>query len=143
MKREELEIGDWVYHDDIVFGREIAKIDRLNKAKNRETIGVTVYSSDGAFCVVGYILTSPTNNDIHPIPLTPEILENNGFTQVGCSDSPLWEYDNFAMVKICDEWKIRVVTFLATTYTVRYVHELQQFMRKICDNKYIDNQIFL
>lgn len=143
MKREELEIGDWVYHDDIVFGREIAKIHRLNKNKNDVTIGMTVYRGDGTFSVAGYILTSPTQGDIHPIPLTPEILESNGFTQVGGSDSPLWEYDNFAMVKICDEWKIRVVTFLATTYTVRYVHELQQVMRKICDNKYIDNQIFL
>jgi hypothetical protein len=25
MRVEELSIGDWVYHDDIVFGREIAK----------------------------------------------------------------------------------------------------------------------
>lgn len=79
MDIRELCIGDWVYHDDLVFGREIAKVHRLNKDKNGETIGITVYRSDGAFGVVGYILTSPIDNDINPIPLTPEILEKNRF----------------------------------------------------------------
>lgn len=81
IKISDLSIGDWVYHDDLVFGREIAKIHRLNKDKNRETIGITVHRSDGAFGVVGYISTSPTHGNLHPIPLTPEILEKNGWSR--------------------------------------------------------------
>lgn len=91
LKISDLSVGDWVYHDDIIFGREMAKIDRLNKNKNGETIGITVYRSDGTFGVVGYIWTSPTQGDLHPIPITPEILENNGFMR--CSvEFNIYEY---------------------------------------------------
>lgn len=83
LKISDLSVGDWVYHDDIVFGREIAKVHRLNKDKNGETIGITVYRSDGAFGVVGYIWTSPTHGDLHPIPITAEILEKNGWWRLG------------------------------------------------------------
>lgn len=79
LKISDLSVGDWVYHDDIVFGREIAKVHRLNKDKYGESIGITVYRSDGAFGVVGYILASLTDNNIHPIPITAEILKKNGF----------------------------------------------------------------
>lgn len=129
MKREELEIGDWVYLNSPFDASYAQIIDKFYHIMLTKRMNGSVAS-----CSTHYL---------EPIPITEDILRSNGFTQVGGSDSPLWEYDNFAIVKICDEWKIRVVTFLATTYTVRYVHELQQVMRKICDNKYIDNQIFL
>lgn len=136
MKREELEIGDWVMN---LYANKPSRVIGL-RTMFQDTYEISAVSDDTQYILI------EDNKELHnfePIPLTPEILVKNGFTQVGGGDSPLWEYDNFAMVKICDEWKIRVVTFLATTYTVRYVHELQQVMRKICDNKYIDNQIFL
>lgn len=89
----DLSIVDWVYHDDIVFGREIAKVHRLNKDKHGETIGITVYRSDGEFGVVGYICTSPTNNDIHPIPITVEVLEKSGFAHDKWSKK-VWRYED-------------------------------------------------
>jgi hypothetical protein len=132
IKISELSIGDWVYHDDLVFGREIAKVHRLNKAKNGETIGITVYRSDGAFGVVGYILTSPTNNDIYPIPLTPEILAKNGLCVVeedaDFSEYELFGSENFSIFHIKGTLRYRLETPQASVVCWN-VHQLQHALR--------------
>lgn len=128
MNISELSIGDWVFHDDIVFGREFGKVNRLSKNQQNETIGITVYRSDGAFGVVGYILTSITDNDIQPIPLTPEILEKNGWSK---KYDDVWE---------CGVWRISQINkCLFILYNEKYdcdfcvyidtVHQLQHALR--------------
>lgn len=140
IKISDLSVGDWVYHDDIVFGREIAKIDRLIKDKNGETIGITVYRSDGAFGVVGYIWTSPTQGDLHPIPITPEILEANGlFRHEVDADNPkrvvmsnscmlarTYEDVDWWRVLIYDEEELSAELFNGIVYSV---HQLQHALR--------------
>lgn len=135
MKREELEIGDWVYHDDIVFGREIAKIHRLNKNKNDVTIGMTVYRGDGTFSVAGYILTSP-DNDIHPIPLTPEILESNGFVKwqgglvlIGDEISCRYEDGNLTIKQGYRDNEGVLIERLLVNIECLSVHQLQHALR--------------
>lgn len=129
LKISDLSVGDWVYHDDIVFGREIAKVDRLNKDKNGETIGVTVYRSDGAFGVVGYIWTSPTQGDLHPIPITAEILEANGIHKT-------YEDDNYAIFRCDGLWAVKysdgdweLSTLPVCRVDIKYVHKLQHALR--------------
>lgn len=112
----DLSIGDWVYHDDIVFGREIAKVHRLSKDKHGETIGITVYRSDGEFGIVGYICTFPTNNDIQPIPITAEVLEKNG----------LHEAEFGLVVKPKSN---ELCASMGISIGIQYIHELQHILR--------------
>jgi hypothetical protein len=128
IKISELSIGDWVYYDDIVFGREIAKVHRLNKDDNDETIGITVHRSDGAFGVVGYILTSPTDNDIYPIPLTPKILEKNGISKTYESDEyAVYKGEGFNVTEYYTElWEFER---RRTRLMIRNVHQLQHALR--------------
>ena len=127
----DLSVGDWVFHDDIVFGREIAKVHRLNKDNNGETIGITVYRSDGAFGVVGYILTSPTNNDIYPIPLTLEILEKNGFRLVVVNKKfNDWHDNNITIRKYYNEDNYHLfVCGQKIEFKMLFIHQLQHALR--------------
>ena len=138
LKISELSVGDWVYHDDILFGREIAKVERLNENENGETIGIKVYRSDGAFGVVGYIWTSPTQGDLHPIPITAEILEKNGFVK---SDDFLHKIDLpdnilLGVRRQTDGYifelkreKRRIGELLVIIRGIRYIHQFQHALR--------------
>ena len=141
IKISDLSVGDWVYHDDIVFGREIAKVHRLNNDENSETIGIKVYRSDGAFGVVGYIWTSPTQGDLHPIPITAEVLEKNGWSSDGMYATlridehrhlEYYFHEHRLRKYYCgvDEWqnhaKVNDITFAVHCYSV---HQLQHALR--------------
>lgn len=132
LKISDISVGDWVYHDDIVFGREIAKVHRLNNDENGETIGIKVYRSDGAFGVVGYIWTSPTQGDLHPIPITAEILEKSGLCVVE-QDADFCEYElfgseNFSLSHTKGTLRYRLETPQASV-VCWFVHELQHALR--------------
>ena len=64
MKANELMIGDWVLVKHLNKAGRVYRIDTAN-GKGNEFIALI----DGDFSI----------NDIEPIPLTPEILEKNGF----------------------------------------------------------------
>ena len=136
LKISDLSVGDWVYHDDIVFGREIAKVHRLNKDKNGETIGITVYRSDGAFGVVGYIWTSPTHGDLHPIPITAEILEKNGLEYVDDgNDAVIFLCCDMFWARLCigdTFWQVGIHSedrLDAVVCNVKHIHQLQHALR--------------
>lgn len=125
-----------MYHDDIVFGREIAKVHRLNKDKNGETIGITVYRSDGAFGVVGYIWTSPTHGDLHPIPITAEVLEKNGFESTTKPNVFTLTHGELQLYvsKELDGWYMSFVNFMERLCILQVIrqnsiHELQHALR--------------
>lgn len=74
---------------------------------------------------------------IKPIPLTPEILEKNGFehdtkywSRTGINNQELYDYYKkkglFSLVKDRNEYIIRLSPLLVIT--IRYIHELQHFL---------------
>ena len=140
MKAEELMIGDYIKHG---FGG-IGKVTELSKGI------VTVYDKgldDGeGNCEVNF-----AENEIQPIPLTPEILEKNGFVikkkwaQIGnFGDSPLimWHFeDNATLHDFKHELEIHQndTGKVHITIPCEYVHELQHALR-LCS---IDKEIVL
>lgn len=79
MKENEIQIGDWVrYRYNDRNGEEIVKdfqVDHLDR------LGRAIYVWGKELGNVGRV------NQIEPIPLTPEILEKNGFRWTGSGDS--------------------------------------------------------
>lgn len=125
MKAEELMIGDCIKHG---FGG-IGKVTELSKGI------VTVYDKgldDGeGNCEVNF-----AENEIQPIPLTPEILEKNGFIKASMvSDTPPYDKDeegnmHFSLNEKFWGWWQPNNTFLIPANGLgwiefKYVHELQ------------------
>lgn len=124
MKIEELSIGDWVRH---TFYEENVQIVRIYGDGER------VLAERGKLSISCHL------NHFEPIPLTPEILEKNGFTLCnGCTSRWGLEYgaywfrvtapDDYADVtiykkvahgyrRVMDEWEITAV------------HQLQHVLR--------------
>lgn len=129
MKAEELMIGDYIKHG---FGG-IGKVTELSKGI------VTVYDKgldDGeGNCEVNF-----AENEIQPIPLTPEILEKNGFIKAPMvSDTPPYDKDeegnmHFSLNEKFWGWWQPNNTFLIPANGLgwlefKYVHELQHALR--------------
>lgn len=97
MKTNELMIGDWVFN-----------------AHHGENIQITPYDffTHGHFEDGKYIPTgvTPSNGwDLDPIPITPEILEKNGFTYCK-SDGGFYLHTTMSY----GDWEVEVVLFNAT-----------------------------
>lgn len=125
MKVNELMIGDWVKHS--ITGQK-GKVYRI--------------------CGNEYIafIDGDTQSElVEPIPLTPEILEKNGFKMEFYSDYKVYELNNFKVCKsycdyfeVCDLWKDsdfgwEIISFCPCIY----VHQLQHAL-KLCG---IDKEI--
>lgn len=148
MKAEELMVGDWVIaHRIECVGdggqfqewKQIGYITRINE----DTIYVMFDKQEEDWEEIDV-------KDIHPIPLTPEILEKNGF--VLKPDGWLWceeegsEEQNYIFIQFrkgCDEVRIVELNFvnnvLAKFRTIQFVHELQHVLI-LCN---IDKKIVL
>ncbi len=139
MTTEELMIGDYIKHG---FGG-IGKVTELSKGI------VTVYDKgldDGeGNCEVNF-----AENEIQPIPLTPEILEKNGFIKASMvSDTPPYDKDeegnmHFSLNEKFWGWWQPNNTFLIPANGLgwlefKYAHELQHALR-LCN---IDKEIIL
>ena len=114
----QLMIGDWVYN-----------------SYHRKYIQ---WSYGEMFCPNG---NPVIGKDLQPIPLTPEILEKNGFNF--CNSS---EYDNIREGwMICDKCELSVIDGKYYQYMydcdipVKYVHELQHALRLMGLNDLADN----
>lgn len=134
MKANELMIGDWVLYD-----REPYQIRRLGiYGENRDG------ESYPAVCVgkpkgIGLVIE---RNEIKPIPLTPEILEKNGFyyeNNVG----HILEHYNYEI--IYDVWKheLRILENREQILKIKAfdemcVHELQHALKLCGINKEIE-----
>ena len=134
MKANELMIGDWVKvtdddTDDSFIG-QVKAIDELENINVQEGEDVAYpYSID---C-------------LEPIPLTPEILEKNGFTKDKEIDQWYFKSDDrldmgLLAVGIDDGCGIGfcVIRNGAITYYCKYVHELQHYLRLIGGAKEIE-----
>lgn len=123
MKQNELMIGDHVF----------SLIDRCGVIE-KKAVRVTGIRTD---CDYPYIQTGESDvwysvETYEPIPLTPEILEKNGFIRDGES----WWYKDFRIVLFTSNG---VSLVCGRQMRFKYVHELQQALR-LCQ---IDKEIIL
>lgn len=130
IKISELSIGDWVRVDDFdkVLIKRVSAIDGT-----RNQIGIIKNNRGGIYWYC--------EDEINPIPLTPEILEKNGFVRGEYSEIreynewEIGEWDNLPYVSVkldIDRQVIRVTNrgrdmFIADKEV--YVHQLQHALR--------------
>lgn len=130
MRIEELSIGDWVCYtgkciDGIGPNRKITHIER-------DTCGFLIGLDYGAFHY-----SSAKIEDIVPIPLTPEILEKNGFVR-----KDKYRFVNIDMLSTVEKYGTKYYDYhniykKGKAYrpirvgvdNIKYVHELQHAMR--------------
>lgn len=126
MKANELMIGDWVWYD--------------NQPHQIRQLGVFGENRDGdsypAVCVgkpngIGLMLE---RNEIDPIPLTPKILEKNGFTlkeeekgMYGVAIAPYYTRDDVPFEVFCDGEPFAI--WFKDPVNIKYVHQLQHAIR--------------
>lgn len=108
MKANELMIGDWVY---------FIHTDKFDMYTYREKARITADDFARDSCILDAHYT--------PIPLTPEILEKNG-----------WKFNDLPFVQGWEQYGITIVGNRITcgqnvSMKVEYVHELQHAL-KLC-----------
>lgn len=116
MKSSDVMIGDWVIND-----QEPTKVNYLTK----DNIGV-----ENAYFV--------EFSDVEPIPLTEEILKDNGFV----FDGLIRSYKKFKISKSFFSFalfKKYIIEIGEIAYTIKYVHELQHALRLCGLNEMADN----
>ena len=126
IKISELSIGDWVRYDR---GTDVVQIMGIYVRNNQECVVMSdSYYPDG---VIGFV------EHIKPIPLTPEILEKNGFEKKNYDNGKMWDWwwDNVLVRKFADEDIYRfIVVFNSKHYTTmmvvgKHTHQLQHALR--------------
>lgn len=135
MKATELMIGDWVNlkNGKVIMPCQVTVIG--HSTQDRDDIGTTVcvdLSKEFPTCIFDMDV-------ITPIPLTPEILEKNGFVKELDSDGIHYR---FTLIQGCSQFSLlyaRSVFQWLYPIDFKYVHELQHAL-KLCG---IDKQIEL
>lgn len=128
MKANELMIGDWVICGNIT--EEPTRITDICESKNN------VYLDLSGIPILAKI------DKINPIPLTPEILEKNGFKKAKFNDNEpsglcgkWWSKDGLILVKMFELTLIGIVFSVSGNNSrisnIRYIHELQHAL-KLC-----------
>lgn len=136
MKAKELMIGDWVRIDEPdKYAGATGQIQSLMYHQEDDAAYFNVFIQ-GKF---GYVSRDVCSDDIRPIPLTTEILEKNGFGNIGddtyqLEEKPYWfwvdffnhqygcEYDTSTYEYEDDEHRLKL-------YGIPSVHELQHALR--------------
>lgn len=128
MKTTELMIGDWVIGSIVDRGRVVA-IDDEDEYKTHHGSVRIKYSEDFAG-------NGEWADKISPIPLTPDILEKNGFQKEYARPWMLYRLDNMGLYK--QEFGY-ATSFGMSMRPLRYVHELQHALRMCGLDKLADN----
>ena len=126
MRAEELMINDWIV---------IAEPDRYAGATGQIKSLSYHQEQDAAYFYVfiqgkfGYLLKEVCSDDIRPIPLTPEILEKNGFIKSSVFEEWKYEQDGTYILWTPFQW-IKIRTEDATISSIcGYVHKLQHALK--------------
>lgn len=123
MKANELMIGDWVLYDDRI-------VHILDVMENY------IYELKDGYKPV---------NLAEPIPLTPEILEKNGFSDRGKAG---WQNPDYDATYYLDKYTFAKNVYKCTIddsvdvdliHNIKYVHELQHALRICGLNELADN----
>lgn len=116
----DLSIGDWVYLFDPTFKEE--SIDTYQIVEIREN-GINVYPFDDVF----------EEDWIEPIPLTPEILEANGFEKNGeYNEWNIGTWETPDLIGVSLERPSIIVKHKGTSIFLdqaKHIHELQHVLR--------------
>lgn len=120
MKISDLSVGDWILF--VGYPRIVRLISSTWLLPHRSVFDIATFST----------------NDISPIPITPEILEKNGFVGAIDGDNPVRTEYVFNPVNIvgfadCDFYHCRIWTTEGwggiLFSKIHYVHELQHALR--------------
>lgn len=133
MKATELMVGDWVY--DKHFNGDIEPIQIHNIYGTEVNCKTARNHFD-----VDEIVSGTYMSDLQPIPLTPEILEENGFNISSLTDNR-WTYGDIALSKVNDYYVFSSMYdeyMIGTRPHIYYVHELQHALRLCGINKEIE-----
>lgn len=116
IKISELSVGDWVRYDR---GTDAVQIMGIYVRNNQECVLMSdSYFPDG---VIGFV------ECIQPIPITPEILEKNGFEENfgrWYNSEALMEFEQYK-----DGWCRTINCGEYSVYFIKYVHQLQHALR--------------
>ena len=126
MKIRDLSIGDWVKIEG-----EPARTLRVTMAGRSIFKGLSgqIYGSLGG--------------DIHPLPITPEILEKNGFKKNGeYNEWNIGEWNERPFIGVSLDRQSMRITYLGADIFVEHqvvcVHQLQHALRLACVGKEIE-----
>lgn len=136
MKATELMIDDWVLHDGEPYQIRQLGIYGVNR-DGEDYPAVCVGKPKG----IGLIIE---RNEIEPIPLTPEILEQNGFVKQAYDGWLISENNGRRLIEYRTDYfdgLLRIdyaeEPFSKISIKLKYVHELQQALRLCGINKEI------
>ena len=132
MKATDLMIGDWVETGHLVYNK-VQEIARDNDMQWYISFacGITLFRM----------------YEFGPVPLTPEILEKNGFVFVKSSDKDTvwngwWIYENLELGTCCldreGNWPC-CINITDSNVPCEYVHQLQHALRLCGLNEVADN----
>lgn len=135
MKANELMIGDWVCVTKN-FTQKYHRIRALSNDKE-DVLKGTYINNYGVECNSIF-----SRNDIEPIPLTPEILEKNGFKKCARNEWSVFKYEDddytkkalYQVLWSSDELYLEIASYTSRTgefnrLGVEFVHELQHALR--------------
>ena len=127
IKISDLSIGDWVRYDR---GTDAVQIMGIYVRNNQECVVMSdSYFPDG---VIGFV------ECIKPIPLTPEILEKNGFVKCSryCTSRTTAYIKDFTFVNHLEErkvWRVKIYgeegLVELCSILVHHTHQLQHALR--------------
>lgn len=101
-----------------------------------DTLDAKVLSIEGNSVGVGYdnsgIVMSAFVDDLQPIPITAEVLENNGFSHNG---NKWYTPELFTLERWSKGWSIVIACtcgdYVCEVCTIKYVHQLQHALRLV------------
>lgn len=138
MKATDLMIGDWV-QNPLGYKAQVLDIHYIKDEGDGYGGGYRIHIGKSNLGVVQWL----EEKDIEPIPLTPKILEKNGFLKSDdffCMAEDFYDID---IIEISDGiWRVRYdnleCSAITDTFHICFVHELQHALRLCKINKEIE-----
>ncbi len=99
----------------------------------KDKIFKVISSLSGGFVKVVMLNDSSTtysisNNAIRPIPLTPEILEKNGWKSINGKYALKIKNANYVVLEFTEDGIYTYINENTMLFTIKYIHELQRLL---------------
>jgi hypothetical protein len=99
----------------------------------KDKIFKVISSLSGGFLKVVMLNDSSTtysisNNAIRPIPLTPEILEKNGWKSINGKYALKIKNANYVVLEFTEDGIYTYINENTMLFTIKYIHELQRLL---------------
>ena len=124
----------------------MVKKSALQFAKDK--IFKVISSLSGGFVKVVMLNDSSTtysisNNAIRPIPLTPEILEKNGWKSINGKYALKIKNANYVVLEFTEDGIYTYINENTMLFTIKYIHELQHLLFGLGLNSEMEVQVML